>query len=302
MDQKIKIVEVGLRDGLQNETVTLSPSIRLSLADRLVDAGVECMELGSFVSPKWVPQMAGSGELFKKVHQKQKMAEIPESIIFSALVPNLRGMNEAIANGVKEVAIFASSTESFSQKNVNCSIDESYRRLETVVALAKENEIKVRAYLSTCFGCPYEGEVKVEQVLKGVKRMLELGVAEISIGDTIGVANPKQVKRWIAGLSRETSLTKIAMHFHDTRGLALANVLQSVEMGVRTFDSSIGGLGGCPYAEGATGNVATEDVVRLLHSMGFKTALDLDKLIKISHWLGEKMGRELPARVSQINS
>ena len=302
MREKIHIVEVGLRDGLQNESVNLSAPTRLALTNRLVDAGCKRIELGSFVSPKWVPQMSVSPSLFKKVFKLQETEKISSEVIFSALVPNKRGMQEAFLHGVKEVAVFASCTETFSQKNINCSIDESYKRFSEVVQLAKKNKIKVRGYLSVCFGCPYEGEVSIKQLLKSVEKMLNLGVFEISFGDTIGVAHPEQVKKSIQRISKVMPLKKTSMHFHNTRGLALANILRSVDMGVRIFDSSIGGLGGCPYAKGATGNVATEDVVYMLESMGAKTGLDLDKLIKINHWLQKKMNKPLPAQISKINT
>lgn len=300
MGKKVNIVEVGLRDGLQNETVFLSSSIRLALARRLMDAGVKKIELGSFVSPRWVPQMAESEKLFKRALKQQSSGQLFSQVDFAALVPNEKGMEKAVSLGVKEVAIFASSTESFSQKNINCSIEESYRRFEPVIQLARKNKIKVRGYLSTVFGCPYEGEVKIPSVVKGVQRMLDLGVYEISLGDTIGVAHPRQVEKWVEKISKVSSLKKIAMHFHDTRGLALANISKSVDLGIRTFDASIGGLGGCPYAKGATGNVATEDVVYLLHQMGFTTGLDLPTLVKTNHWLSRKMNKNLPACISKI--
>ena len=300
MSKKVHIVEVGLRDGLQNETVLLSTSTRLALARRLVEAGTRNIELGSFVSPRWVPQMAESEKLFKSVFKQQSLGKISPEAHFTALVPNERGMEKAISLGVKEVAIFASCTEAFSQKNINCSIEESYRRFEPVVKMAQKNKIKVRGYLSTAFGCPYEGEVKVTAVVKGVQRLLDLGVYEVSLGDTIGVAHPRQVEKWVEKISKVVPLKKIAMHFHDTRGLALANISKSVDLGIRTLDSSIGGLGGCPYAQGATGNVATEDVVYLLHQLGFKTGIDLPTLVKTNHWLSKKMGKDLPARISKV--
>jgi hydroxymethylglutaryl-CoA lyase len=297
---KVTIVEVGARDGLQNEKANLSVDTRLELAERLAAAGVSKIELGAFVSPEWVPQMAGSTELMKRAlalklggHSPLKNADL------SALVPNPRGMKDAIEAGVREVAIFGSASEAFAKKNINCSIDESFVRFGKVMEMAEATGARVRGYLSMCFGCPFEGEVSEGQVVRLVKRLAELGVYEISIGDTIGIANPTQVKRLVSKLVDAIGAYKLAMHFHDTRGIALANILASLEMGIRTFDSSLGGLGGCPYAPAATGNVATEDVVYMLHGMGFKTGIDLAALLPINKWMAEQVGHELPSRVGR---
>ena len=300
MSGKVTIVEVGPRDGLQNEKVSLDLATRLEFAERLAAAGVKKIELGAFVSPQWVPQMAGSSELLKQALAKKTAAGSPlASADISALVPNPRGMQDALDAGVKHVAIFGSASESFSKKNINCSIEESFSRFGKIMEMAQENGAKVRGYLSMCFGCPFEGDVPEGQVVRLVKRLAQMGVYEISIGDTIGVANPAQVRRLVSKLVDAVGEHKLAMHFHDTRGTAIANVLASLDMGIRVFDSSLGGLGGCPYAPAATGNVATEDVVYMLHGMGFQTGIDLEKLMPLNAWMTQKIGHELPSRVGK---
>ncbi len=299
MSRKISIVEVGPRDGLQNEKKVLSEEVRLQFARRLAKAGIKNIELGAFVSPKWVPQMAGSGPLMQKALQLQRQGEISKDVIFSALVPNQKGMEDAIQIGVKNVSIFASASETFSQKNINCSIEESFVRFTEVLARAKPLKMKVRGYLSMCFGCPFEGEVPEQQVVRLVKRLTKLGVYEVSIGDTIGVAHPKQVRSLVGKLVKAVGSKKLAMHFHDTRGTALANILASLDFGIRTFDSSLGGLGGCPHAPAATGNVATEDVLYMLHGMGFSSGINLPELIAINKWMAGEIGHELPSLVGK---
>lgn len=297
---KVTIVEVGARDGLQNEKASLGLETRLEFAERLAAAGVRKIELAAFVSPQWVPQMAGSAELMKRaLALKAEGRSALRDADLSALVPNPRGMQDALDIGVKHVAIFASASEAFAKKNINCSIEESFSRFAKVMEMAEAGGARVRGYLSMCFGCPFEGEVSEGQVVRLAKRLVELGVYEVSIGDTIGVANPRQVKKLVSKLIDAVGEKRLAMHFHDTRGTALANVLASLELGIRTFDSSLGGLGGCPYAPAATGNVATEDVVYMLHGMGFKTGIDLAALIPINHWIAEKIGHELPSRVGR---
>lgn len=292
----VKIVEVGLRDGLQNESTQLSVEQRYDLFDKLVQAGNKNIEIGAFVSPKWVPQMAVTAELSALIlsENKKKKVNLP------VLVPNVEGMLKAIDAGLTEVAIFAACTESFSQKNINCSIAESFKRFEPVMALAREHKIKVRGYLSTCFGCPFEGKVSEAKVVSIAKKMFKLGVYEISVGDTIGVATPEQVKSLFKKLKKVIPIAKLAGHFHDTRGTALANILAAYEVGVRTFDSSIGGLGGCPYAPGAAGNVATEDVVYMFDGMKVKTGLSLQKLIETNHWLQPLMDHQLSSKVGRV--
>lgn len=295
---KVKITEVGPRDGLQNEKSVFTIAQRKTLINDLLKAGVKHIEPGAFVSPVWVPRMAGSDKLHKQLNKT--VFPKYKNIRATYLVPNAIGMQAAIEAGVKDVAIFASSTEAFAQRNTNCSIKESFERMTEVVSMAQKNKIKVRGYLSTVFGCPYEGKVSESKVLKVAEKMFDFGVYELSFGDTIGVANPKQVRSLTKKLQSLIPNEKIVMHFHDTRGMALANILASLDCGVKNFDSSIGGLGGCPYAEGATGNVATEDVVNMLHQMGVKTGLDLAQLVKTTRKLEKSMGRALPSKLSKI--
>lgn len=303
MDKKsVVIVEMGLRDGLQNEKVVLDSATRVEFAQRLIDAGSRRVEIGAFVSPKWVPQMAGTSEILTSVMGLRKQGKISRKTEFSVLVPNEQGMLEAIKHGVEEVAIFAACSESFSQKNLNCSIAESFKRFVPVMKLAKEHGIRVRGYLSTCFGCPFEGKVSEAKVVSLAKKMMELGVYELSIGDTIGVANVGQVDSLFRKLKKVVPVKKLAAHFHDTRGQALANILAAYNVGIRVFDASLGGLGGCPYAPGATGNVATEDVVYMFHGMGIKTGVNLEKLIAMNPWMSEKIQHALPSKVSKVGT
>ncbi|MCM2352110.1 MAG: hydroxymethylglutaryl-CoA lyase [Pseudobdellovibrio sp.] len=294
---KVKIVEVGLRDGLQNESTVLSTHQRFELLEKLIAAGTKTFEVGAFVSPKWVPQMAVSKELTDLVLKKY-----PDQKKFhsSVLVPNEVGLKGAMETGIKEIAIFASSSETFSQKNINCSIEESFQRFEPIMKIAKKNKIKVRGYLSVCFGCPFEGDVPEKKVVELAKRLYKMGCYEISIGDTIGVATVNQVDSLFKKLKKVIPITKLAGHFHDTRGQALANILEAYKVGVRVFDSSIGGLGGCPYAKGATGNVATEDVVYMFNGMDVNTGLDIDKLCAINRWLEPQMNHALSSRVGKV--
>ncbi|MGZ3690571.1 MAG: hydroxymethylglutaryl-CoA lyase [Pseudobdellovibrio sp.] len=291
---KVKIVEVGLRDGLQNESSQLSVEQRYDLYEKLVLAGVKNIEIGAFVSPKWVPQMAATAELTSMIlSEKSKVAQ-------TVLVPNAEGMLKAIDAGFKEVAIFAACSESFSKKNINCSIAESFERFVPVMQLAREHKIKVRGYLSTCFACPFEGKIAEAKVVAIAKKMHQLGVYEISIGDTIGVATPQDVTSLFKKLKKVIPVKKLAGHFHDTRGTALANILAAYEVGVRVFDSSIGGLGGCPYAPGATGNVSTEDVVFMFEGMKVKTGLNLDLLISVNQWLKSLIDHPLSSKVGKV--
>lgn len=288
----VQLVEVGLRDGLQNEDQNISVELKMEMAKRLVDCGVSRLELGAFVRADKIPQMAES-----KILVQQFLAN-KFKVTGSVLVPNERGMVEAIESGVKEVAVFVSSTESFSKKNINCTIKESFDRLKPVMALAKKHKIKVRGYLSVCFGCPYEGAVSSKQVVELAKTLVKIGCFEVSISDTIGVASPAQVKSLISLLRKQVPVKKLALHLHDTRGTALANIYQGYLQGIRVFDSSVGGLGGCPYAPGAAGNVATEDVVNMFQSMGVSTGLDLVKLIETSRWLNLKLQRKVVSKMS----
>lgn len=299
MSRKVAIVEVGPRDGLQNENISLSPDVRLKFVRDLVDAGLRKVEIGAFVSPQWVPQMAGSATLIDKALSLQAEGSIPADVEFSALVPNVRGMEDALRTQIKHIAVFGSASESFSRKNINCTIEESFQRFANVMERALERHIRVRGYLSMCFGCPFEGEIPEGRVVRLVKRMALLGVYEISIGDTIGVADPSQVRRLVGKLIDAVGVDRLAMHFHDTRGTAMANILAALDLGIRVFDSSLGGLGGCPHAPAATGNVATEDVVYMLQRMGYSTGIQIDKLIEINKWMSTQIGRELPSRVGR---
>ena len=293
----LRIVEVGPRDGLQNEPITLSLSEKLKFIEKLVEAGLTNIEVGAFVSSKKIPQMADSDRLIKKLLQRSAKKQTRQ-IRFSALVPNQKGLELARPTGIQEVAVFGACSEKFSQRNINCSVKESFLRFEEVIKSAKKEKIKVRGYLSTAFGCPYEGHVPLKSVIKLTHRLFELGVYEVSIGDTIGVATPKQVRAFLDSLDTDIK-KKIAMHFHDTRGTALANVLASLDKGIKNFDSSLGSLGGCPYAKGSSGNLATEDLVYMLEGMGYKTGVDLKKLIAVTKWIEKKIGRSLPSHLGQ---
>lgn len=294
----VSIVEVGLRDGLQNEKNILSVADRVLLGQGLVQAGARRMETGAFVSPKWIPQMASSSEVVKAL-QSWVHQEKVKGVELASLVPNEQGMKDAIASGVTEIAIFAACSESFSLKNINCSIEESFQRFIPVMRLAKKHKIKVRGYLSVCFGCPFEGEVPEKRVVDLADKMNKLGVYEISIGDTIGIAHVGQVRSLFAKLKKRVPVKKLAGHFHDTRGQALANILAAYEVGVRVFDSSIAGLGGCPYAPGASGNVATEDVVYMFSGLGVETGFNLNKLVALNPWVEKTIGHSLSSKVSK---
>lgn len=296
---KVKVVEVGVRDGLQNESEIIPTQTKYTLIKKLSEAGLKYIEVGAYVSPKWVPQMAGSDQLVRRVYKDQSTGKLPRAAVYSALVPNVYGMKQAMETPIKEIAIFGSASESFSQRNINCSISESFERFQVVVEMAKKQKIKVRGYLSMAFGCPYEGRVPQARVAKLVEKLYKLGVYEVSIGDTIGIATPKQVRQLVPKLDKAVGLKNVAMHFHDTRGTALANVLASLDLGVRTFDSSVGGLGGCPYAKGASGNLGTEDLVYMLHGMGYKTGVDVEKLVAIRNWIQKQVGHTLPSHVGR---
>lgn len=298
MAEKIKIVEVGPRDGIQNEAKILDNHVRLELIRKLAESGLKNIEAGAFVSSEKIPQMARSLDLIQKLISDQKDG-MYKGVRFSALVPNEHGMQDAIKTKIQEVAVFTACSETFTQKNINCSIDESFQRFSPIMKLAKLHKIKVRGYLSTCFYCPYEGKIKPFQVFKLLKCMKKLGVYEISIGDTIGAATPNEVEAVIKGAKKIFKPLQIAMHFHDTRGSAIANILKSIELGVRIFDSSLGGLGGCPYAPGAQGNVATEDVIYMLEGMGFNTGVDLEKLKNVNTWMSIKMEKSLNSKFSK---
>jgi hydroxymethylglutaryl-CoA lyase len=288
----IKIVEVGPRDGLQNEKSVLETKDKLQFIDLLTRTGLQTIEVTSFVKPPAIPQMADAQELFQLVK-----ANYPNSLInFPCLVPNMHGFETALSLGVSEIALFSATSDSFSKKNVNASVDETFERIQLVAKEAKKNKIKIRGYISTAYGCPYEGKIEHKKLMSVIERFLKLGVYEVSIGDTTGVASPKQVKESLGEIKKAFGVDQIAMHFHDTRGMALTNILVSLEAGITTFDSSAGGLGGCPYAKGATGNVATEDVWYLMHSQGLKTGIDLDKLVEASSFILSKVNKETPSK------
>ncbi len=296
---RVTIVEVGLRDGLQNESVFLSVDQRVEILEALALSGLKRIEVGAFVRGDKVPQMAGSAEVLQAAHDLKKSKKVPRDVQYSVLVPNIQGWEEAEKLNPAEVAIFASCTESFSQKNINCSIEESFERFRPVAQAAKKKKVRLRGYLSVCFGCPYEGKVPEKQVISVVKKMLELKVDEISIGDTIGVATPGEVQSLFKKIKKIVPARKLAGHFHDTRGQALANILAAYQLGIRTFDSSLGGLGGCPYAPGSMGNVATEDVVYMFNGMKVETGVDLSQLTSLNAKVSEWMSKPLPSRVSK---
>lgn len=289
LPERVSVYEVGPRDGLQNESRMVPTEDKIAFVDALARTGLSRIEITSFVSPRWIPQLADGREVATSVQR-------PEGVRMSALVPNRRGLDNAIAAGMKEVAVFLSASETHNKRNVNKSIAETLRAFDDVVQPAQDAGLKVRAYVSTVFGCPYEGEVDPNRVLSLCKDLLTTGVYEISLGDTIGVANPLQVESVLRLLLAEVEADKLAVHFHDTQGTALANCAVALTTGITTVDSSIGGLGGCPYAPGASGNLATEDLVAMLHGMGVETGVDLDALVECSRMATEFVGHELPSK------
>ena len=279
----VKIVEVGPRDGLQNEAVSLDIATKLELIERLASCGLKNIEAGSFVSPKWVPQMAGSDEVFNQLGASES--------VYTALTPNMRGLERAMECNVTEVAVFAAASEAFSEKNINCSIDDSLAKFEAVIHKASPANIRVRGYISCVAGCPYQGDLDNHRIKDIASALLSMGCYEVSLGDTIGVATPEITERLLTELLKTIPPQKLAMHMHDTYGRAIDNIKQSLAMGVSTIDSSVAGLGGCPYAEGASGNVATEKVIRLLDELNIAHGVDLQKLSQASQFICEKLGR-----------
>ncbi len=292
LPSKVRIVEVGPRDGLQNESQAIPTTAKIQLIENLVDAGLTYIEAGSFVNPKWVPQMADSGEVFNGVVRKP-------GVTYAALIPNLQGFERALAAGANEVAIFAAASEAFSQKNINCSIRESLQRFETVIQAAQEHRIPVRGYISCVLGCPYNGQVSAQQVAVIARELSMMGCYEISLGDTIGVGTAGQTKTLIDACAPHIPLAQLAVHMHDTYGQALANIYAALEMGVSVVDASVAGLGGCPYAVGATGNVATEDVVYLLNGLGIVHGVDLHKLAAAGNRISQVLNRPTLSRVAR---
>jgi len=292
LPRKVRIVDVGPRDGLQNEARSVPAAVKIELIHRLADAGLPAVEATAFVSPKWVPQMADSAEVMAGVRRKPGVA-------YPVLVPNMRGFEAARAAGAEEIAVFGAATETFSRKNINCSIAESLDRFAPVVEAAREAGMRVRGYISCAAGCPYEGEVKPQAAAAVAEKLYAMGCYEISLGDTIGVGTPGKIRRMIEAVARRVPIGKLAGHYHDTYGQALANIYASLELGVRTFDSSVAGLGGCPYAKGATGNVATEDVVYMMNGLGIATGVDLEKLRQAGEFICKQLGREPASKVAR---
>ncbi len=286
----IRIVEVGPRDGLQNEKEIVPTEVKIAFINQLADAGLDFIEASSFVNPKWIPQLADAVEVLNGIERKP-------GVTYSALVPNKKGLERLQETKLEEIAVFMSASETHNQKNINKSIEETFPVLREVVEEALQMGIRVRGYVSTVFGCPYEGEVPIASTLKVADELFSMGVYEVSIGDTIGVATPKQVHEKFAELVRHFPTERLAAHFHDTRGTGLANVAAALDEGIRIFDSSIGGLGGCPYAPGAAGNISTEDLVYMLEGMGYRTGVDLPRLLQAGSFIQHHLGRELPSKM-----
>jgi len=285
-------VEVGPRDGLQNERAEVPTAVKVELIERLADAGLAAVEATAFVSPKWIPQMADHTEVLQRLKRKP-------GVSYPVLTPNLKGFEAARAAGAREVAVFGAASEAFSKKNINCTIDESLQRFSEVVSHAKKHDVAVRGYVSCVVGCPYEGPIAPERVARVAGALYDMGCYEISLGDTIGVATPAKARAMIEACAARVPLAKLAGHYHDTYGQALANIYASIEAGVRTFDSSVAGLGGCPYAAGASGNVATEDVLFMLNGLGMKTGVELEKVVDVGDWISSFLKREISSKTSK---
>lgn len=289
---QVRIVEVGPRDGLQNEKTIVPAATKIALIDRLSAAGHRSVEATSFVSPKWIPQLADAADVYAGIQKH-------EGVDYPVLVPNLQGYERALAVGVREVAVFTAASEAFNRKNINASIDESIERFAPILERAHNDGVKVRGYVSTVLGCPYQGDVDLRDVVRVAKRIHALGCYEVSLGDTIGIGTPAKARAMLRAVAGEVPMGALAVHFHDTRGQALANVFACVEAGVRVVDASVAGLGGCPYANGATGNVASEDVVYMLHGMGFATGIDLGALVATGQWISAELGRDNGAKLGR---
>lgn len=295
LPKHVKIVEVGPRDGLQNEKQAIDTATKVELIARLGASGLKTIEATAFVSPKWVPQMADNAEVMRQITRL-------DGVTYPVLTPNLKGLEAALATGVTEVAVFAAASEAFSQKNINCSIAESIERFVPVIESAREHGVAVRGYVSTVVGCPYQGDVPPEKVAEVSKALFDLGCYEISLGDTIGVGTPLKVQTMLAEVSKAVPMDKLAGHFHNTYGMAIANIYASLQMGMAVFDASVAGLGGCPYAKGASGNVATEDVVYLLNGLGIDSGVDLTSLVETAVWVSAQLGRAPASNVAKAIS
>jgi hydroxymethylglutaryl-CoA lyase len=292
LPDRVKMVEVGPRDGLQNEPRAVSAAVRIELIERLADAGLTAIEAGSFVSPKWVPQMADTDKVLAGLRRRA-------GVSYPVLVPNMKGLEGALSAGASEVAVFAAASETFSKRNINCAIDESLDRFAEVARAARAHAVPVRGYISCVLGCPYEGDVAAETVARVAVRLVEIGCYEISLGDTIGVGTPGKAQAMIETVAARVPVGKLAVHFHDTYGQALANILAALEKGVACVDSAVAGLGGCPYAPGASGNVASEDVLYMLDGLGIRTGVNLSKLAAAGRFISETLGREPASRVAR---
>jgi len=295
MPARVRIVEVGPRDGLQNEKTIVATADKIALIDRLSATGLQSIEATSFVSPKWVPQLADAAEVFAGIDRRPGVA-------YPVLVPNEQGYERARAVGASEVAVFTAASEAFNRKNINASIDESIERFQPVLERARADGVRVRGYVSTVLGCPYQGDVPVSDVVRVAQRLHELGCHEVSLGDTIGIGTPGKARAMLRAVADEVPMAALAVHFHDTYGQALANILACLEEGVGVVDSSVSGTGGCPYAKGASGNVATEDVVYMLHGLGIATGIDLDALVDTGRWLAALLGRAGGSKVGQARA
>lgn len=289
--QFVKLIEVSPRDGLQNESRIIPTEIKIELINRLAETGLSVIEATSFVSPKWIPQLADASTVFAGIVKKP-------GVEYPVLIPNVKGLESALAVNVKEIAVFTTPSEQFSQKNTNCSVAESLTRIQAVIDLAKQKKLRIRGYLSCALGCPYEGEIAPEKVAKLASELLAMGCYEISLGDTIGVGTPIKTKALLQTIFPEVPPNQLAVHFHDTYGQALANIYAALELGIAAIDCSVAGLGGCPYAKGATGNVATEDVLYMLNGMNIKTGVDLQKLIKVGRFISVQLGRKPQSKVN----
>lgn len=293
MTERVRVVEVGARDGLQNEKQIVATAVKLELIQRLADCGLNDVEATSFVSPKWIPQLADAAEVMVALQRKPGVA-------YPVLVPNLQGLERALAAGVQEIAVFTAASDAFNGKNINCDIAESLERIQPVVREARAKKLPVRGYVSCVLGCPYQGAVPIKDVVRVTQALVQMGCGEISLGDTIGIGTPRKAREMLEACANAVGMARLAVHFHDTRGQALANVYACLEAGVRVVDASVAGLGGCPYASGASGNLATEDLVYMLHGMGFETNVDLEALTDTARWISAQLAREPAGKMARI--